>query len=75
MDLQNTPERLIVCVHHLSGDEDAGMDLYKTLAKLKISWSDLEAAAPDEYKQFGKLIDSAEDICLPDGNSLFRSET
>jgi hypothetical protein len=28
IDIQNIPDRLIVCVHHPSKDENAGMDLY-----------------------------------------------
>ena len=74
MDLQSSPDRLIVCVNHLSGDEDAGIDLFETLTRLKVSWSALEAAVPDEYNWFSKFTDTSEDICLPNGNSLFGSE-
>ena len=33
MDLQGSPDRLIVCVHHPSHGESAGMDLYTVLSQ------------------------------------------
>ena len=63
MELQGSPDRLIVCVHHPSLGENAGMDLYNTLRqaaqKHKTLWDDLEAAQVDEYRQFGKIVVSA----------------
>ena len=62
MDLQDAPDRLIVCVHHPSLGENAGMDLYNTLRqaaqKHKTAWDDLEAAQVDEYREFGKIVTS-----------------
>jgi len=40
-----TPYRLIVCVHHPSVAEDAGMDLYEALEEREVTWDGLEAAA------------------------------
>jgi hypothetical protein len=60
MELQGSPDRLIVCVHHPALSEDAGMDLYNALSqaaqKHKVTWDGLEAAHVDEYRQFGKII-------------------
>lgn len=57
VELQGYPDRLIVCVHHPSSSEDAGMDLYEALVSQGITWNDLEAAALDEYCCLGKLMD------------------
>lgn len=71
MDLQGDLDRLIVCVHHPSGDENAGTDLHDALTERRITWDDLEAAAVDEYRYFSKPIESPEGICKSDGTTLF----
>jgi hypothetical protein len=71
MDLHDSPDRLIVCVHHPSSTEDAGMDLYNSLTKQQITWDDLDAAAMDEYYAFGKPVSGLESIRLPGGQLLF----
>ena len=75
MELQGSPDRLIVCVHHPSLSEDAGMDLYNVLSqtaqKHRVKWDDLEAAHVDEYRQFGKIINRLDSIFEPDGTPLF----
>jgi len=53
MELQGFPDRLIVCVHHPSTSEDAGMDLYDALKEKGVTWDDLEAAVVDEYRYLG----------------------
>src|SRR5512135_3233307 len=44
MDPQDAPDRLIVCVHHPSSAEDAGMDLYTTMSRIaqkhKVAWDE-----------------------------------
>ena len=55
MELQGYPDRLIVCVHHPSSSEDAGMDLYEALVSQGITWNDLEAAAVNV--RLGKLAE------------------
>jgi len=71
MELRGYPDRLIMCVHHPSAAEDAGMDLYETLKEHQASWDDLEAAAVDEYQYLGKPIEGPADIHWPDRTSLF----
>ena len=71
MDLQNCPDRLIVCIHHPSRSEDAGMDLYDALTDLKIEWDDLDAAALDEYCCFGKPVAGLDDVLTSQGQALF----
>ncbi len=75
MDLPDAPDRLIVCVHHPSSAEDAGMDLYTTLSKIaqkhKVAWDNLEAAQVDEYRQFGKAVANPGNIFEPDGTPVF----
>ena len=71
MELQGCPDRLIMCVHHPSAAEDAGMDLYETLKEHQATWDDLEAAAVDEYQYLGKPIEGPADIRWPDRTSLF----
>ena len=73
MDLQGSPDRLIVCVHHPSRSEDAGMDLYNALRQKEISWDDLEAAALEEYHFLGKPVKELGDLHLPEGKILFTS--
>jgi hypothetical protein len=43
MGPQGNPDRLIVCVHHPSMAEDAGMDLYEALEERQVTWDGLEA--------------------------------
>ena len=71
MALQGHPDRLIVCVHHSSGAEDAGMDLYEALEERQVTWDGLEAAAVDEYRLLGKPVEGLEVICRRDGTPLF----
>jgi hypothetical protein len=66
VDLQGSPDRLIVCVHHPSMAEDAGMDLYEALEERQVTWDGLEAAAVDEYRLLGKPVEGPEVIV---GNS------
>jgi hypothetical protein len=71
MELQGFPDRLIVCVHHPSTSEDAGMDLYDALKEKQITWDDLEAAAVDEYRYLGKPVFELGNLRSPYGNWLF----
>jgi hypothetical protein len=71
VDLQGTPDRLIVCVHHRSIGEDAGMDLYEALGERQVTWDGLEAAAVDEYRLLGRPIEGPEVICRTNGTPLF----
>ncbi|MBN1669057.1 MAG: hypothetical protein JW862_18330 [Anaerolineales bacterium] len=75
MELQGFPDRLIVCVHHPSGSEDAGMDLYNALKEKEVDWDDLEAAAVDEYWELGKSVKELGDILSPCGYGLFPQDT
>jgi hypothetical protein len=71
MDLQGNPDRLIVCVHHPSSAEDAGMDLYEALKERRVTWDGLEAAAVDEYRVLGRPAEGPEVIHRRDGTPLF----
>jgi hypothetical protein len=71
IDLMGSPDRLLVCVHHPGGSEEAGMDLYQALKDEGIEWDDLEAAAMDEYLFLGTTIRSQMEITTPDGKPLF----
>jgi hypothetical protein len=71
MQLHGHPDRLIVCAHHPSSAEDAGMDLYQALKERQVTWDDLEAAAVAEYCHFGDPIKDPEAIYKPDGTPLF----
>jgi hypothetical protein len=75
MELQGFPDRLIVCVHHPSTAEDAGMDLYEALKEEETSWSELEAAGINEYILLGKPIQDLASIVKPDGGRLYPSES
>ncbi|MCK4978632.1 MAG: hypothetical protein KAS36_16980 [Anaerolineales bacterium] len=74
MELQGFPDRLIVCVHHPSTSEDAGMDLYDALEEQEINWDDMEAAALDEYRYLGKSVAEPGNIRRPGGAFLFPKE-
>jgi len=75
MDLENTPDRLILCVRHLSLADDSSGDLYSPLAhaaeKHKIIWDEVSLADGEEFREFGKLITSPGSIFEPDGRPLF----
>ena len=71
MELQGFPDRLVVCVHHPSASENAGMDLYDALIEKKASWDELEAAVVDEYRYLGKPIKGLADFRSTYGNPLF----
>jgi hypothetical protein len=74
MDLQGFPDRLIVCVHHPSSAEVAGMDLYEALKEKEVRWGELEAAAINEYILLGKPIHDPASIIKPDGSKLYPTE-
>ena len=71
MELSGFPDRLIVCVHHPSGSEIAGMDLYDKLKEKQVDWDDLEAAAMDEYSLLGTPVTSLANIRSTYGDRLF----
>ncbi len=75
VELYGSPDRLIVCIHHPSTHVNAGMDLYEALqaraAGHPVTWDDLEAAAVEEYRQFGQPVIEPETIRRPDGTVLF----
>lgn len=71
MDLQGSPDRLIVCVHHPSSSEDAGMDLYNALTEKKAAWDELDSAALEEYIFFGKPASHLADLRSMSGAVLF----
>jgi hypothetical protein len=71
MDLQRSPDRLIVCVHHPSRSANAGLDLYENLKEEEVTWDDLDAAALEEYVQLGKPVVDLGDLRLPDGQMLY----
>lgn len=75
MDLQGSPDRLIVCVHHPSRSADAGLDLYEVLKEEEVTWDDLDAAALEEYIQLGKPVVDLGDLRLPDGQMLYSEVT
>jgi len=63
MDIQGSPDRLIVCVHHPANDENAGMDLYDALHARQVSYDELNAAALEEYVYLGRRVANVESIC------------
>jgi hypothetical protein len=71
MDIQDSPDRLIVCVHHPRNDENAGMDLYDALQARQVSYDELDAAVLDEYLFLGRRTANVEKIDQPDGMPLF----
>ncbi len=75
MRLQGSPDRLIVCVHHPSRSENAGIDLYDALKEKGIHWDDLEAAVVEEYRSLGRPVDDLEDIRAATGDTLFPHPT
>jgi hypothetical protein len=73
MELQGFPDRLIVCVHHPSSSEDAGLDLYDALKERDVAWNDLEAAVVEEYRYLGKPVEGLNDLRSSHGDRLFPS--
>jgi len=71
MELEGHYDRLIVCVHHPSNDENAGMDLYEALRRQHISWGELDKAAVEEYALLGRPIKGLDGIVKPNGTPLF----
>ncbi|MFC2054335.1 hypothetical protein ACFLV7_08575 [Chloroflexota bacterium] len=71
MELQGSPDRLIICVHHPSDSEDAGINLYDALKEKDVTWDDLESAVVDEYRYLGNPVQELGDFCSPYGNWLF----
>ncbi len=71
LDTDEVPDRLIVCVHHPSRDEDVGMDLYESLLEKNVQWAELEAATFEEYVAFGKSVLNPAAIDRTDGQALF----
>ena len=56
MELHGHPDRLIVCVHHPSLAEDAGMALYEALKEHQVTWAEAAAAAVEEYGERGRRV-------------------
>lgn len=75
MELQDCPDRLIVCVHHPSTSENAGMDLYDKLKEKQVVWDDLESAAMDEYSILGAPVIGPANLRSPNGERLFPHAT
>jgi hypothetical protein len=71
MDLQGSPDRLIVCVHHPSHSENAGLDLYDALKEKGIYWDELDSAVVEEYVYYGKHLNSSDDLNYPHGRRIF----
>jgi hypothetical protein len=71
MDLQGGPDRLIVCVHHPSHSENAGIDLYDSLKEKGVNWDELDSAVVEEYVYYGKPVDSSGDLSDPYGRRTF----
>jgi len=70
MELQGFPDRLIVCVHHLSASEDVGIDLYEALKTKEVTWDILEDAAVDEYRYLGNPVFELGDLRLPNSTHI-----
>jgi hypothetical protein len=66
VELEDAPDRLIVCVHHPATDENAGMDLYEALNRRGVEWDDLEHASLEEYLLYSKTINGTSGISRPD---------
>jgi len=71
MDLQGYPDRLIVCVHHPSASEDAGIDLYEALKEKVITWDELDSAVVEEYASLGRRVTRLGELSDPRGQQLF----
>jgi hypothetical protein len=75
VELEDAPDRLVICVHHPATDENAGMDLYEALKRRGVAWDDLEHASLEEYLLYSKTINGTSGISQPDGQLLFPSPT
>jgi hypothetical protein len=75
MEPQDSPDRLIVCAHHPTNDENAGMDLYDAVHTRKVTYSELNAAVLEEYVYLGKRVAKIESINQPDGLPIFRPQS
>jgi hypothetical protein len=73
MTLDGTEDRLIVCVHHDSLSDEAGLDVYDMLKEKDIEWDFLEAASVWEYRAFGQVAEGADAIRTAEGALLFPS--
>jgi hypothetical protein len=71
MALDDAPDRLIVCAHHDSFSDAAGLDLYDVLKEQEAQWDFLEAASVGEYSVYGRPAEQGEAILMPDGTPLF----
>lgn len=71
MDIWDSMDRLIICVHHPTTTGDAGVDLYDALKAQQVKWDELEAATVEEYRQFGKQVNAMGKVQYPDGGLLF----
>ena len=74
MDIQDSPDRLIVCVHHSASDENAGTDLYEKLHTQGTEFDELEAAAMEEYMFLGRGVSAIETIKDPFGGVVFKKD-
>jgi len=74
VDLNEHPDRLIVCVHHPSVSSEAGLDLYEALKEEDGQWACLESAAVWEYSAYGCPADRADSMRQPDGSLLFTQD-
>ena len=74
MDLLDCPDRLIVCVHHPSSSEEAGLDLYNDLREQGVSWDELDSAVVEEYLYFGKRVTQLDHLLTLQGLPLFPDE-
>jgi len=75
MELQDSPDRLIICVHHPAYGENAGMDLFEALTQQRIVWDEMDAAVVEEYGQLGKPLQDTSGIYTPDKTPLFSPAT
>jgi hypothetical protein len=65
MDIQDCPDRLIICVHHPTNDEMTGMDLFNALQSRQVSFAELDATTIDEYILFGRGVSDVQKINSP----------
>lgn len=71
MNIQGNPDRLIVCVHHPTNDENAGMDLYDVLHARDVTYAELDAAVLEEYVYLGCRVVGIASICSANGQPIF----
>jgi len=70
MNIQDNPDRLIVCVHHPNHDENAGMDLLDSLYAKQVLFDELDAAVREEYVFLGRRVVGVEGICKANGEPV-----